>query len=339
MGGKCVRECGPMGGTCVRECERRTHELYNSNSSNTSNLGVPGHASGSAQEALGVRVGATFSDPMAAITGRGADVVSANGPVVPALQGLGQLPQSEPGSSPASGRLDDMSARGGSVAGEFRSPGSSPRELPRQLDAKADGGNPEELAYEGDREDGLKHGKGRLRMQGSTYEGEFRKDAKHGEGMLTWDDGRQFCGQFVSNKFHGSAVMNWPDGRRYCGQYSEDRKHGEGTFSWQDGRRYQGQWVVGKRHGVGVYTNAKGFTRTGMWQMDRPLHWDAVATPRSQDGDDTSTKLDTGSAHRSEDAAQQGGVMVNGRNGQLEMPGGEAANADSPNSPGSDMAA
>merc|ERR1719162_1107382 len=123
----------------------------------------------------------------------------------------------------------------------------------------------------------MKHGTGRLRMGGCTFDGHFLHDSKHGNGVLTWDDGRQYRGQFEDGKFHGGAAMTWPDGRKYCGQYVEDRKHGDGTFAWQDGRRYQGQWVVGKRHGVGVYTNAKGLTRTGMWQMDRPLHWEAVA--------------------------------------------------------------
>eukprot|EP00929_Paragymnodinium_shiwhaense_P013948 TRINITY_DN12179_c0_g1_i1.p1 TRINITY_DN12179_c0_g1~~TRINITY_DN12179_c0_g1_i1.p1 ORF type:complete len:535 (-),score=93.75 TRINITY_DN12179_c0_g1_i1:165-1769(-) len=170
---------------------------------------------------------------------------------------------------------------GASVAGEFthRTPGPSPRDSPRDDTGGAGGGGkPEELSYEGTYLGSLKHGSGRLRMQGCTYDGNFRNDAKHGNGVLTWDDGRQYRGQFEAGKFHGSAVMTWPDGRKYCGQYLEDRKHGDGTFSWQDGRRYQGQWVVGKRHGVGVYTNAKGITRTGMWQMDRPLHWDVPAT-------------------------------------------------------------
>jgi hypothetical protein len=132
------------------------------------------------------------------------------------------------------------------------------------------------LSYEGSYRGTMKHGFGKLRMQGSTYEGEFRDDFKAGNGVLTWDDGRQYRGQFENGVFHGQAVMTWPDGRRYRGQYADDRKHGEGTFAWSDGRRYQGQWVVGKRHGIGVYTNAKGMTRIGTWQLDRPIKWEAV---------------------------------------------------------------
>lgn len=156
-------------------------------------------------------------------------------------------------------------------------PGASPRESPRppeEVNAKSD-----EISYEGTYLGTLKHGTGRLRMNGCTYEGDFLLDAKHGNGILTWDDGRQYRGQFEGGKFHGAALMTWPDGRKYCGQYVEDRKDGEGTFSWQDGRRYQGQWVLGKRHGIGMYTNAKGLTRTGRWQMDRPLTWDVPPPP------------------------------------------------------------
>lgn len=247
--------------------------------------GIPGHSgagsSTGTQGSSGVKVGAAFTNPMAAITGR-ADSSVGGAAAVPPLYGMKFLQQSdktsngEPQESP---RFDEVTPRG-SVAGEFRTPGSSPRDSPRPPDErKTEGAGPAEISYEGERLGGLKHGTGRLRMNGSTYEGEFLKDVKHGQGVLTWDDGRQYRGQFEDNKFHGSAVMTWPDGRKYCGQYIEDRKHGEGTFSWQDGRRYQGQWVVGKRHGIGVYTNAKGLTRTGMWQMDRPLHWEAATSP------------------------------------------------------------
>jgi len=257
-----------MGASCVRDCERTAHELYTTEDAMRAQ-GMPGHAAAGssagagAQGSSGVKVGASFANPMAAITGR---PDSSGGSVVPPLYGLKVAQQSDKNSNGETGqetpRFDEVTPRG-SVAGEFRTPGSSPRDSPRPPDErKAEGAGPSEISYEGERLDDLKHGTGRLRMAGSTYEGEFRKDQKNGQGVLTWDDGRQYRGQFEDNKFHGSAVMTWPDGRKYCGQYIEDRKHGEGTFSWQDGRRYQGQWVVGKRHGIGVYTNAKGLTRT-----------------------------------------------------------------------------
>jgi hypothetical protein len=240
--------------------------------------GIPGltaAAPNADQTNADVKVGAAFANPLAAISGR-SDSSTAGGPAVPPVYGMKALHQDRELITPReTPRFDEVTPRGDL---SLRTPGASPRDSPRAPDERRENG-PAEISYEGDRENGFKHGTGKLRMAGSTYEGDFRNDIKHGPGILTWDDGRQYRGQFEEGKFHGSAVMTWPDGRKYCGQYSEDRKHGEGTFSWQDGRRYQGQWVMGKRHGIGVYTNAKGLTRTGMWQMDRPLHWEAAAEP------------------------------------------------------------
>lgn len=266
-----------MGASCVRDCERTAHELYTP-PEDTLPINAPGLSStyaptGNAQGHTDVKVGATFANPIAAITGVGGN----SGSAVPPLNGLKWLQQSNRTSNDQStpqesARFNEMSPRG-SVAGEFQTPRDSPRPPD---EGRPETSGPAEISYEGERLNNLKHGIGRLRMSGSTYEGEFISDQKHGQGVLTWDDGRQYRGQFEDGKFHGSAVMTWPDGRKYSGQYIDDRKHGEGTFSWQDGRRYQGQWVVGKRHGIGVYTNAKALTRTGMWEMDRPLHWEAV---------------------------------------------------------------
>lgn len=271
-----LRPLPGMGSSCVRDCERTAHELYASEDAQPVQAGIPGFAA-AGQGSTGLKVGAAFANPMAAITGRG-DPSGGGAPSVPPLSGMKVLQQSDKGLAQETPRFDEVTPRG-SVAGELQTPGASPRDSPRPPDERKQDAGPAEISYEGERVDGMKHGTGRLRMSGSTYEGEFRTDHKHGQGVLTWDDGRQYRGQFEEGKFHGSAVMTWPDGRKYCGQYIEDRKHGEGTFSWQDGRRYQGQWVVGKRHGIGVYTNAKGVTRTGMWQMDRPLHWEAAAQP------------------------------------------------------------
>lgn len=271
-----------MGAACVRDCERTAHELYTPPEDTQPISSTPGLSSTYLPTGGDVKVGATFTNPLAAITGGGGN----NGTAVPPLGSLAWLQQGNKNSngqnaSQESARFNEMSPRG-SVAGENQTPMVSPRDSPRPPDeGRPDGSGPGEISYDGDSVKGLKHGVGRLRMNGSTYEGEFIADAKHGQGVLTWDDGRQYRGQFESGKFHGNAVMIWPDGRKYSGQYVDDRKHGEGTFSWQDGRRYQGQWVVGKRHGIGVYTNAKALTRTGMWEMDRPLHWEAVAAVKT----------------------------------------------------------
>lgn len=286
-----------MGQSCVRDCERQAQELAGDDPALRGRSGGSPGFSGGPQ----VVVGGAFANPHLAVGSQG-DLaaigvigVPANVPPVPNwFQALRRDAGADPGGQPPGSesglgttRTDDALASPGglfgaaspqSAAGSSQwtsrsprsgAPGSerSPRadELPKDT----------EISYEGEYLGAMKHGVGRLRMNGNTFEGEFRNDLKHGEGALTWDDGRQYRGRFEDGMFHGHATMSWPDGRKYCGQYSEDRKHGEGTFSWQDGRRYQGQWVAGKRHGVGVYTNAKGLTRTGTWQVDRPVQWAA----------------------------------------------------------------
>lgn len=283
----------------MRDCERTAHELYTP-PEDTAPVNAPGLSSsyapsGGNQSSADVKVGATFANPIAAITGVNGNAGSS---AVPPLNGLRWLQQSnrtssDPDAPQESARFNEMSPRG-SVAGEFQTPSASPRDSPRPPDEgkKDEPAGPAEISYEGGRLNDMKHGNGRLRVSGNTYEGEFACDSKHGAGVLTWDDGRQYRGQFQDGKFHGMAVMTWPDGRKYNGLYVDDRKHGEGTFSWQDGRRYQGQWVVGKRHGIGIYTNAKALTRTGMWEMDRPLHWDAVA-PHVQESAPSASVADT----------------------------------------------
>lgn len=267
-----------LGSSCVRDCERPAHEY--AEDCMPGMAGMPGPGAGNTHvngrpTSSGVKVGARPSGGPAAV------------PPVPnwfrVLDQSGSL-QKE------SARFEEVSPRD-LTARDPRNPCASPQESPRPPDERRDGPHTargaavckegDEISYEGAYMGSMKHGAGRLCMNGCIYEGDFLHDQKHGIGTLTWDDGRQYCGQFDSGKFHGSAVMTWPDGRNYTGQYIEDRKHGEGTFSWKDGRRYQGQWVVGKRHGIGLYTNAKGLTRTGMWQMDRPLHWDVAQRAES----------------------------------------------------------
>lgn len=292
-----------MGSSCVRDCERTAHELYTNEDSLMRQSGLPGlHGANASADASGmmpnggVKVGRSASNPLSLIRGgpgaalqdgRGGESTSA----VPRVENWLQVAASSGVPSPSpreTPRFDEVTPRGSGPSDSRLggTPGPSPRDSPRPPDEH---GRPstsdapasarvDEISYEGTYLGSMKHGTGRLRMNGSVYEGDFRQDLKHGNGVLTWDDGRQYRGNFQDGKFHGSAVMTWPDGRKYCGEYIEDRKHGEGTFSWQDGRRYQGQWVVGKRHGIGVYTNAKGLTRTGTWNMDRPLHWEQAVT-------------------------------------------------------------
>lgn len=190
-------------------------------------------------------------------------------------------------------RFEEMSARSHGEGGDFQTPRPSEMSSARG-DGLHDAVEGIEIAYDGEKMDGMKHGLGLLRSKGWTYTGEFKEDQKHGLGVMSWDDGRRYRGQFEDDSFHGNATMTWPDGREYSGQYSIGKKHGSGCFSWPDGRKYDGQWVAGKRHGIGVYTNAKGFTCKSAWQMDRPVQWETNDSPILKDPLETSdlTKKD-----------------------------------------------
>lgn len=278
-----------MGAACAHNCEHAAHVIYTQPDNAQAGI-TPGLSSSSAPgSSTDVTVGATFGSPLEAISGRGSMPSQ-----VPPLSNLKWLQRSDgtdvkQNAPKESARFDEMTPRSNVT------PGASPRDSPRPPDeGRPDTSGPAEIFYEGARLNGLKHGDGHSRMNGSSYDGEFFEDRKQGVGELTWDDGRQYRGQFENGKFHGAASMSWPDGRTYAGEYADDRKHGEGTFSWHDGRRYQGQWVMGKRHGIGVYTNAKLVTRTGIWEMDRPLRWEsfpATSWAQSQHSDDADVSV------------------------------------------------
>lgn len=51
--------------------------------------------------------------------------------------------------------------------------------------------------YDGDWDDGLRHGHGLLRFaDGSFYQGDFLRERKHGTGCMVWVDGSQYQGRY-----------------------------------------------------------------------------------------------------------------------------------------------
>lgn len=134
-------------------------------------------------------------------------------------------------------------------------------------------------AYDGQLDDGERHGKGVWKSHDQSYEGEWFRDARHGRGKQSWTDGRLYEGQFRMGKFHGFGRMEWitPEGpMAYEGQYRNDLKHGEGRYAWPNGCMYNGQWVDGARHGSATVTNSHGDSRQGVWNADRLETWVGV---------------------------------------------------------------
>ena len=109
--------------------------------------------------------------------------------------------------------------------------------------------------YNGDIQNGVKHGHGTYVYEGSyfQYEGEWQKNKKHGRGVLTLGDGTRYEGSFSAGEMCGEGTKLWPDGATYTGTFEEGEPHGRGTFqSPTTGEQYCGEWCAGARSGEGT---------------------------------------------------------------------------------------
>ncbi|KAM5140338.1 MORN repeat-containing protein 1 [Mantella aurantiaca] len=147
--------------------------------------------------------------------------------------------------------------------------------------------------YEGEWEDGKKHGHGKLLFRdGSYYEGEFIHGEITGNGLRYWaTSGNFYSGEFHEGELHGHGVMHYRDGGRYEGEFvfgireghgllvAEDgqtysgafhnnKKYGEGQMSYPNGDHYEGNWVLDQRQGHGVLQCLDGTIYEGQWRND-----------------------------------------------------------------------
>ncbi|UJR14347.1 hypothetical protein I4U23_001343 [Adineta vaga] len=148
--------------------------------------------------------------------------------------------------------------------------------------------------YEGEIEDGMKHGEGNLYYpDGGSYEGTWSEDMRCGYGVNKWANGCSYAGQWEDNQMHGDGTYTYPDGGNYkgkwannerCGQgintwangcyydgtWDNNEREGHGTFVYNDGKnKYLGKWSNNMRHGYGVNTWANGDRYEGHWQHNK----------------------------------------------------------------------
>jgi hypothetical protein len=114
----------------------------------------------------------------------------------------------------------------------------------------------DEVEYQGQWHEGLRHGKGTATyVDGSSYDGEWRGGLKHGEGLLTYGsvrvEGTWSEGELVS----GREVK--ADGEEYVGQFRGRLRHGEGRVNLADGSEHVGIWRLGRRSGHATSYDAK----------------------------------------------------------------------------------
>lgn len=110
---------------------------------------------------------------------------------------------------------------------------------------------------------------------GDVYEGETQNGKRHGKGKYTWADGDTYEGDWKDGKRCGRGkVIQYgksPSGETYMkysydGEWLDSKEHGhgicvEGDFGWEKmDKVFEGEWVNGKRQGrfVWYFTNSKG---------------------------------------------------------------------------------
>ncbi len=117
--------------------------------------------------------------------------------------------------------------------------------------------DPERGKYEGEWENGQRHGKGRLIWKnGKIYEGDWRNDKLNGKGRLRWINGMEYEGEFESNAFSGTGMLRWPSGKAYYGRWAGGKQNGDGTLTYplndpKERVAYQGHFINDKRENMG----------------------------------------------------------------------------------------
>ncbi|XP_043274503.1 uncharacterized protein [Venturia canescens] len=124
--------------------------------------------------------------------------------------------------------------------------------------------------YEGDFENGYRHGKGMMldKDRGFLYLGHWEHDRKHGTGYFTYIDVGSYDGDWIMDKPEGSGIRNYPNGSRYVGKWKGAFRHGTGTMTWPNGDVYRGEWKNGAMHGYGEYTWNGFLNKTLSWPQE-----------------------------------------------------------------------
>lgn len=142
--------------------------------------------------------------------------------------------------------------------------------------------------YEGQVEDGVKHGKGKEVFDDhSRYEGDYVKDKKSGQGKFVFPEGSIYEGSFENDHICGYGVYEWPDEKHYEGSWKRGLMHTKGndksTFTWADKRKYTGQYKFDKKEGNGLFTFANGMKYDGEWHNGKQ-HGAGSLIKYNQDG-------------------------------------------------------
>lgn len=147
-------------------------------------------------------------------------------------------------------------------------------------------------SYTGGISDNKPHGRGVcIYKNGFKYEGEFDNGLKHGFGILrNNNDEEVYCGDWEMGRFHGDGILLNPNynedretkeidynditdvqyvWRKYEGGFAEGKMHGLGTIHLKNGDKLRGKFVNGIINGEGSYYKANGETVLGFWEKGK----------------------------------------------------------------------
>jgi hypothetical protein len=145
--------------------------------------------------------------------------------------------------------------------------------------------NNSSMIYEGDWEDGIIQGNGKIRWTtGNYYEGEFKNNKINGNGYLIWyDSSEKYLGQWTDSLQNGLGIHIWYEAKgeqkylrnRYVGEWRNGFRHGYGVFFYSNGSKYEGLWDQNYKHGFGVFTFYDGSQYIGRFHNDRMLDFNS----------------------------------------------------------------
>ena len=123
--------------------------------------------------------------------------------------------------------------------------------------------------YIGEFSDGEKSGKGKFIFNDDTiYEGEVFKNLFNGKGKMKWKNNIEYNGLFIENKLIGYGKLTNNLGEKYEGNFLNNKFNGRGTYTFKNNSTYFGDFESGIKKGKGIYKRFDGFIYEGDWDND-----------------------------------------------------------------------
>ena len=96
--------------------------------------------------------------------------------------------------------------------------------------------------YEGEIQNGIKFGKGKLITNNFIYEGNFKEDKMCGFGTFLNYNGNIYEGYFNENKFNGKGMIIFTNGDFFYGNFIDNNMFGKGIYFFSDNHKIIEFW-------------------------------------------------------------------------------------------------